>query len=46
MVVTILICVGLILCGAVEPKPIGWVVILFAVLAFLMAVGAPHLRLG
>lgn len=46
MVVTIPICVALILCGAVEAKPIGWVVILFAVLAFLMAVGAPHLGFG
>jgi hypothetical protein len=38
MIVAILLAVALILVGAVEAKPIGWVVIVLAVLALLLAV--------
>lgn len=38
LVITILLCVALILLGAIAPKPIGWVALAFAVLAFLLAV--------
>jgi hypothetical protein len=38
LVVIILLCVAVILLGAIAPKPIGWVAIGFAVLAFLLAV--------
>lgn len=39
----VLVCVALILVGAVEPKPVGWVVLSLAVLALLFAVLGPHL---
>lgn len=38
LVVEVLICVSLILCGAVLPKPPGWVVLTLATLALLFAV--------
>jgi len=42
MVAVILICVALILVGAIEPKPYGWVVLVLAVLALLLTVVGPH----
>jgi hypothetical protein len=46
MVVTILICVSLILTGAILGKPAGWVVLALAVLALLLTVGGAHLHIG
>jgi hypothetical protein len=46
MIVTILLCVSLIITGAVLGKPTGWVVLALAVLALLLAVGGAHLHLG
>jgi uncharacterized membrane protein len=45
MIVTILLCVCLVITGALLPRPAGWVVVGLAVLALLMALGAPHLRI-
>lgn len=38
LVVTILLCVALILVGAIEAKPVGWVVLALATIALLLAV--------
>lgn len=46
MIVTILLCVCLIIVGAVLAKPTGWVVLVLAVLALLFAVGGPHFHVG
>jgi len=43
MVVLVLICVALILVGAIESKPVGWVVLALAVIALLLEVLGPHL---
>lgn len=43
MVATILVCVGLILAGAVEAKPVGWVVLALGVVALLYVVLGPHI---
>jgi len=43
MVTIVLLCVAMILVGAVEPKPVGWVVLTLAVLALLFEVLGPHL---
>ena len=42
MVAIILICVALILVGAVESKPSGWVVMALAIIALLLTVLGPH----
>lgn len=42
LVVVILICVSLILLGAVSAKPVGWVVVVLGAIALLAAVlGVP-----
>lgn len=53
MVVLILICVCLIVIGAVlstalgpSSTPVGWVVLALAVIALLLAVGGTHLHIG
>jgi len=46
MLVSILFCLCLILTGAVLGRPIGWVVILLAVLALLLVLGGAHLHIG
>lgn len=47
LVITILLCVAIILLGAVSPKPVGWVALGFGVLAFLLAVlGGLSVRVG
>jgi hypothetical protein len=46
MLVTILLCVALVLTGAMVGKPVGWVILLLAVLALLLAVGGAHLHIG
>ncbi len=47
MVVTILLCVCMIVVGAVLGKPTGWVVLALAVLALLLTVvGGARLHLG
>jgi len=43
MITIVLLCVALILVGAVESKPVGWVVLALAVLALLFEVLGPHL---
>lgn len=43
MIPIVLICVALILVGAIEAKPVGWVVLALAVLALLFEVLGPHL---
>lgn len=42
MVVIILLCVALVLVGAVEAKPVGWVVLALGVIALLLEVVGPH----
>lgn len=42
MVVIILLCVALILVGAVSGKPTGWVVLALAVVALLLQVLGTH----
>ena len=42
MVAIILICVALILVGAIEAKPYGWVVLTLALIALLLTVLGPH----
>jgi hypothetical protein len=46
MLITILICIAIILAGAVESKPVGWVVLTFGVLALLLEIGGAHIHLG
>lgn len=46
MLAEILVCVCLIIIGALMGKPPGWVVVGLAVLALLLTVGAGHLHLG
>lgn len=43
LVANILMCVGLILAGAVESKPVGWVVLALGVVALLLLVLGPHI---
>ncbi len=42
MVVIILLCVALILVGAIESKPVGWVVLALATIALLLEVVGAH----
>jgi len=46
MLVTILLCLCLVLTGAVIARPVGWVVIVLAVLALLLTLGGAHLHIG
>jgi hypothetical protein len=43
MIVIVLLCVAMILVGAVEAKPVGWVVLALAVIGLLFEVLGPHL---
>jgi hypothetical protein len=46
MIVVILLCICIIIVGAVLGKPTGWVVLALGVLALLLEVLGPHLRIG
>jgi len=43
MITIVLLCVAMILVGAVESKPVGWVVLALGTLALLYEVLGPHL---
>jgi hypothetical protein len=47
LMVLILICIALILVGAVSGKPIGWVILTLATIALLLAVlGGASIHIG
>jgi hypothetical protein len=46
MVVMILVCVCLIVVGALMVKPAGWAVLALAVLALILTVGGARLHIG
>jgi hypothetical protein len=46
MIVFVLICVCLILAGAAIGRPLGWVIIGIALVAFLLTVGGANFSIG
>jgi hypothetical protein len=46
VIVVILLCICVVIIGAVLDKPTGWVVLALGVLALLLEVLGPHLRIG
>lgn len=47
LVITLLLCVSVILLGAIAAKPVGWVVVALGVLALLLALlGGFDVRVG
>jgi hypothetical protein len=43
LIITILICVAVILLGAIASKPVGWIAVAFGLLAMLFAILGPLL---